>query len=112
MNKYLKEIIIIIIQLLVFYLLPLTAGPTDMMGLVFLLILLCNVLSFILGIISGNRTKWLYPIIISILFIPTIFIYYNDSALVHALWYLVDSYIGLSTGHLIYLLRRHYGKER
>lgn len=101
MKKYLKEIIILIIQLIVFYLLPLTAGPADTMGLIVLIILSTFILSLILGIISKEKIKYLYPIIISILFIPTIFIYYNDTALIYILWYLVDSYIGLLIGSII-----------
>ena len=104
MKKYLKEIIILIIQLIVFYLLPLTAGPADTMGLIVLIILSTFILSLILGIISKEKTKYLYPIIISILFIPTVFIYYNDTALIYILWYLVDSYIGLLIGSIIRLI--------
>lgn len=105
MKKYIKEIIIFVIETLLFYLLPLTAGPADGMGLVVLLLLTCNILAFILGIISNNKVKWLYPIAISIIFIPTVYIYYNESALIHSIWYLVDAYIGLFIGHLINLLR-------
>ena len=104
MKKYLKEIIILVIQLIVFYLLPLTAGPADTMGLIVLIILSTFILSLILGIISKEKIKYLYPIIISILFIPTVFIYYNDTALIYILRYLVDSYIGLLIGSLIRLI--------
>ena len=104
MKKYLKEIIILIIQLLVFYVLPLFAGPTDAMGMVFLIILSVFVLGLILGIISNKKIKYLYPLIISILFIPSVFIYYNESALVHAVWYFVISYIGLLIGSIINLI--------
>ena len=104
MKKYLKEIIILTIQLIVYYLLPLTAGPADGMGLVVLIILLTNILSLILGIISNNKYKLLYPIIVSIIFIPSVFIYYNESALIHSIWYLVDSSIGIFIGTLIHKL--------
>ena len=104
MKKYLKEIIILTIQLIVYYLLPLTAGPADGMGLVVLIILLTHILSLILGIISNNKYKLLYPIIVSIIFIPSVFIYYNESALIHSIWYLVDSSIGIFIGSLIHKL--------
>ena len=35
MKKYLKEILILLIQLFMFYVFPLFAGPTDIMGMVF-----------------------------------------------------------------------------
>ncbi len=101
MKKYIKELIILFIQLLVFYILPLSAGPTDGMGLVVLIILATFILSIILGIISKEKIKYLYPIIISILFIPSVFIYYNESALIHSIWYLVISIIGLFIGIIV-----------
>ena len=104
MKKYLKEFIILMIQLLVFYILPLFAGPTDAMGMVFLIILSVFILSLILGIISNKKIKYIYPLVISILFIPSVFIYYNESALVHAVWYFVISYIGLLIGTIINLI--------
>lgn len=105
MKKYLKEIIILIIQLLFFYILPLFAGPTDTMGLVYILIVSTLFLSIIIGTISNNKVKYFYPIIVSLIFIPTIFIYYNDTALIHSIWYLVISLIGLIIGSLIKRIR-------
>ena len=34
MKKYLKEILILLIQLFMFYVFPLFAGPTDVMGMI------------------------------------------------------------------------------
>jgi len=101
MKKYLKEIIITLIQIFMFYIFPLFAGPTDAMGMVFLILLTTFVLSIILGIISKNKYKYLYPIIVGMIFIPSIFIYYNSSASIHSIWYLVDSSIGLIIGIII-----------
>lgn len=101
MKKYLKEIIIVLLQLFMFYIFPLFAGPTDAMGMVLLIILSTFSLSFVLSCISKNRIKYLYPVIISILFIPSVFIYYNDSALIHSIWYLVISSIGIIIGLII-----------
>lgn len=101
MIKNIKEIVIISIQLLIFYICPLFAGPTDTMGLIYLIILLTLMLSIIMGIISSKKIKYVYPIIISILFIPSIFIYYNESAFIHCLWYLVISFAGILIGTMI-----------
>jgi len=104
LKKYLKEIIIILIQLFMFYIFPLFAGPTDAMGMVLLIILSTLLLSIILGNISKEKIKYLYSIVIAILFIPSVFIYYNESALIHSIWYLVISSIGLLVGTIIYKL--------
>lgn len=106
MKKHLKEIIIFSLQILVFYILPLFAGPTDMMGLVFLIIFLTLALSLVLGAISGSWVKYFYPLAASAIFIPSVFIYYNSSALVHALWYLVISVVGIGIGTGIYYLSK------
>ena len=98
MKRYLKEIIILLLQLFMFYIFPLFAGPTDAMGMVLLIILSTFGLSFVLSCISKNRIKYLYPVIISILFIPSVFIYYNESALIHSVWYLVVSCVGSIIG--------------
>ena len=94
MKKNIKEIIIGILQLLLFYVLPLFAGPTDAMGMVFLII----VGTFIL---SNNKIKYFYSVFTSIIFIPSVFIYYNESALIHSVWYLVVASIGLFIGSSI-----------
>lgn len=86
-------------QLFMYYIFPMFAGPTDAMGMVFLII----IATFICGIIIGSsnfKYKFYYPIFAAITFIPSIFIYYNESALVHSLWYLVISFIGVSIGSI------------
>ena len=104
-KEYIVEIIALIIQIFMFYIFPLFAGPTDAMGMVFLILISTFILSIIIASISNKKTKYLYPIITSILFIPTVFIYYNESALIHSIWYLVDSSIGLFIGIIIYQIR-------
>lgn len=108
MKKYVKELILLVIQLFMFYIFPMFAGPTDAMGMVVLILLSVFVLSIVIGSISNNKIKYAYPLIISILFIPSVFIYYNESALIHAVWYFVDSIIGLFIGLLIHKLFSHF----
>ncbi len=98
MKKYLKEIITLLIQILIFYIFPLFAGPTDIMGMVVLMLLATLVLSLILTLISKEKIKYLYPLVVAIIFIPSVFIYYNESALIHSLWYFVSSLLGTILG--------------
>lgn len=99
MKRYYKFLGLLLLQLFMFYVFPMFAGPTDAMGMVFIIIISTFILGFINGFLS-NKIKYLYPVITSILFIPSVFIYYNESALVHSLWYFVVSLIGLSLGAL------------
>ena len=104
MKKYLKEIVIFLLQVFIFYLLPQIAGNIGALGMVFLLLVITFILSIIAGCIFKNRIKYFYPIVVSILFIPTILIYYNESAFVHSLWYLIVSSIGLFIGIIMHKL--------
>ena len=97
-----KELIILLIQLFMFYIFPLFAGPTDAMGMVLIILLTSFILSIIMSTISKQKLKYLYPITISLLFIPSVFIYYNESALIHSLWYLIISSIGIFIGIILY----------
>lgn len=54
-----------------------------------------------MGIISTNKIKYFYPLITAILFIPSVFIYYNESALIHSVWYFVVSVVGTAIGTVI-----------
>lgn len=100
MRRFLKEIVIVLLQLFMFYIFPLFANPTDAIGMVLLIILATFTLSMVMGSFSDEKIKFLYPILCAILFIPSILIYYNESALVHSLWYLVVSFVGLFIGLL------------
>lgn len=101
MKKHIKEIVVGLIQLFMFYVFPLFAGPTDAMGMVFLIIFMTALLSVALGMISNRKVKFLYPMLIGISFMPSVFIYYNESAMVHAVWYLVLSAMGILVGTAI-----------
>ena len=104
MKKYIKEIIIFVFQMFMFYIFPLFAGPTDAMGMVLLIWLSTIILAMVMASVSEKKIKYVYPAIMSILFIPSVFIYYNESALVHSSWYLCSGYIGCIIGLVIYKL--------
>lgn len=104
MKKYFKETAILFIQLFIFYIFPLAMYLYEPIGTIMIIIFVTLTLSIMLSIISKNKIKYLYPIIISILFVPSVFIYYNESALIHSVWYLVTSVVGILVGAVINLL--------
>ena len=87
-----------------FYIFPLFAGPTDAMGMVLIIIISTFVLSILIASISKEKLKYLYPLIIAVLFIFSLYIHYNDSALIHSVRYFVLSSIGMCIGTIIYKL--------
>jgi len=111
MKRYAKEIAAILLQAALFYILPLFAGPTDAIGMVFLIIVGTFGLALLLGMLSGRWCKWLYPPLTSLIFLPSVPIYYNESAVVHAMWYLVVSAIGMAVGGVIrIIIRKCFGR--
>lgn len=105
-KKCFKEIILVLIQLFMFYIFPLFAGQTDAMGMVFLILVATLIVSIIFTIVSKFKIKYLYPIFVALLFIPSVFIYYNESALIHSIWYLLDSYLGIIVGIIFNKIRK------
>lgn len=100
MKKYKKELILLVLQAYMFYLFPLFAGPTDVMGMVFLIIVSTFALGYFFGMLSRWKWKWVWPTVVSLLFLPTVPIYYNFTAMIHAMWYLVISAVGMLLGVL------------
>ena len=112
MKRYAKELIVFVLQLCMFYISPLFAGPTDAIGMVLLIVLATLLLSLVIGVASKSKVKYLYPVVAAVTFIPSVFIYYNESALIHSVWYLVVSALGLAVGSLINVsARRRKQKE-
>ena len=111
MKRYIKECVILLLQLFMFYISPLFAGPTDVIAMVLLILLATLLLGFVLGLISNNKIKYLYPVVVAVIFLPSIFIYYNETALVHSVWYFVVSSIGLLVGAGINLIVRKLKKS-
>ena len=101
LKKYRWEVLLLLLQLFMFYIFPLFAGPTDAMGMVFLILLASFILGFFCGVLSKTKLKYLYPAAIAVLFIPSVWIYYNSSALIHALWHSIAAIIGLLSGVLL-----------
>lgn len=95
MKKHTRELIFLLLQAAAFYLFPpfsLSFGP---MGRVLMLLIFTFLLSVLMGLFSASGLKYLFPAAAALLFLPSVFLYYNESALVHALWYFVISCAGL-----------------
>ena len=109
MKRYRKEIIISVLQLLTFYVYPIFALKVDPMATVLVMLTVTLIFGFALGLKSDKHIKYFYPPAAALIFLPTIPIFYNDSALIHALWYFVMSAFGLLSGALLKLLSDKLG---
>ncbi len=98
MNKLKKGLIFLIIQLVIFYVLPLFAGPTDIMGLVFIQFATTFILAFIVGLFTKSDLKFIFPVVATVSFIPAIMIYYNYTAYIYLVYYAVSTVVGVALG--------------
>lgn len=88
----------LILILATFYLLPLGMNNTGM-GMWVLLIIapaVCTIAAALVALRLGFT--WWFPLIIGALFVPTIWIYYNESAWVYTLAYTLAGFLGLGAG--------------
>lgn len=101
MKKIIKMSPYLIINFFVFYLSPLLIRDTG--GGMFVLLMEIPVLCFIISLVYGikNRFDFWYPLLTTLLFLPTIFIFYNESALIYVVWYGMDEVIGSLLGGTI-----------
>ena len=90
-----------------FYLVPLMIKDTGIGMLVLLVVL--PIISYICSMIygMGNTFHPLFSLCVVLLYIPTVFLYYNSSAMIYALIYGLLSLTGLYIGTLV---SRKYGK--
>ena len=98
MDKIKKNWIYYLIIFITFYLIPILIKDTGS-GIFILLIVIPLIILFTSNIgnnaFSGcNKFDFIYPLIVAILFIPTLFIYYNTSAWVYVIAYSMIALIG------------------
>ena len=103
MKKYIKETIIWILQLFMFFIFPFFGGPTDGMGIVVVLIFSTFVLSLLMGALSDIKVNYFYPLEVAVVFFMSVGIHYDVSDSIQSLWYLVISAVGIAIGSLINL---------
>lgn len=85
---------------LILFLAPADAGMLLMMAL---LLALHPMAALWTGFLYGARRGfwWLYPVAVAALFVPCIFLFYNETAWVYPGVYFVIALIGLLFGHVL-----------
>ena len=101
MKRYFEEIVILIIQLLVFFIFPLFGVNDTKMGIIVIILLSTFMLSLVFGGISKERIKYYYPVIMAIVFIPVVYIFKTEFILFHTVWILAASFLGVVIGDFI-----------
>lgn len=101
MDKIKKNWVYYFIILITFYLIPILIQDTG--SGMFILLIVIPLITLITSIIYGLRNvfDFIYPLIVAILFIPTLFIYYNISAWVYIIAYSLIALIGEILGKIL-----------
>lgn len=103
MQNYKTAIPYIIINILAFYLLPLLIKDTG--SGMFVLIIAIPIICFIASLLYGikNSLNLFYIVATVLLFVPTMFLYYNESTLIYVLLYgaiaTLGNFLGSVSGH-------------
>lgn len=94
MDKIKKNWIYYFIVFITFYLIPILIKDTG--SGMFILLIVIPLITLITSIIYGIRNIFdiFYPLLVTILFVPTLFIYYNTSAWVYVIAYSMIAVIG------------------
>ena len=94
MDKIKKNWVYYFIIFITFYLIPILIQDTG--SGMFILLIVIPLITLITSIIYGLRNvfDFIYPLIVAILFITTLFIYYNASAWTYILVYSMIAVIG------------------
>ena len=99
-------LVALLLQALAFYIIPpLSLYIGNPFSMVLTILGATLIISILLGAFDRGKIKFLFPILTALIFIPSVFIFYNESAMIHTLWYLVISLIGVSLGSLANLSR-------
>lgn len=103
MKKYLKELIIAGLEIAFLFLFPLIPmGNKDAH------IILLMVITLIIGIvgvaISDKKIKFLFPVLATVMVVPTMFMYYEPRVYGNIFWMFVFSLLAVIIGELLRLI--------
>ncbi len=101
MKKYKLEASAVLMQLVVFYLLPLIAIKLGPIMMVMIMLVATGAIAAFLGCWSNKSIKYFLPVAAALLFMPSVPLYYNSSALLQTLWYFAMSAVGMGIGSLV-----------
>ena len=103
MKKYLKELIIAFIELALIFLFPLI--PMGNKDAHIILLLVITLIVGIVGVaISDKKLKFLFPVLTTILVIPTMFMYYEPRVYGNIFWMFVFSLLAVIIGEVLRLI--------
>ncbi len=103
MKKYLKEFVIAIIETALLFLFPLIPMGNKDAHIILLLVL--TLIVGIVGVaISDKKIKFLFPVLATIMVVPTMFMYYEPRVYGNIFWMFVFSLLAVIIGEILRLI--------
>ena len=103
MKKYLKELVIAIIETALLFLFPLIPMGNKDAHIILLLVL--TLIVGIVGVaISDKKIKFLFPVLATIMVVPTMFMYYEPRVYGNIFWMFVFSLLAVIIGEILRLI--------
>jgi hypothetical protein len=103
MKKYLKELIIAFIELALIFLFPLI--PMGNKDAHIILIMALTLIVGIIGVaISNKKIKFLFPVLATVMVVPTMFMYYEPRVYGNIFWMFVFSLLAVIIGEVLRLV--------
>jgi hypothetical protein len=103
MKKYLKELIIAGIELALIFLFPLI--PMGNKDAHIILIMALTLIVGIIGVaISNKKIKFLFPVLATVMVVPTMFMYYEPRVYGNIFWMFVFSLLAVIIGEVLRLV--------
>lgn len=101
MEKLRKISPYLLINVGIFYLLPVLMKNTG--SAILIMLILMPIACFVTSLACGykNTFTWIYPLLVMLIFIPSIFMFYNESATIYIFAYGIISLIGNVLGYNI-----------
>ena len=103
MKKYLKEFVIAIIETALLFLFPLIPMGNKDAHIILLLVL--TLIVGIVGVaISDKKIKFLFPVLATVMVVPTMFMYYDPRVYGNIFWMFVFSLLAVIIGEILRLI--------
>ena len=103
MKKYLKELVIAIIETALLFLFPLIPMGNKDAHIILLLVL--TLIVGIVGVaISDKKIKFLFPVLATVMVVPTMFMYYDPRVYGNIFWMFVFSLLAVIIGEILRLI--------
>ena len=98
--SYVKEVVYLFLHIVLFYLLPIKIELTEAPKIVVIQFFLTFIFGLMMGGFIRKTEKFWYPIVVTGVYLPSVFVYFGKENLLFCLWIFIASFLGVIFGQL------------